>query len=160
LQAINSAKKRVWISTPYYVPNDAIVAALELAALKGVDVRILLSEETDSKLVSFAANSYFEQSMRTGVRFFKYFNGFMHSKTILVDDHYSIVTSANLDNRSLTLNFEIFALLRDREFSRKMEQMYLDDFAASDELPTDVFSSMPIWYRLASRLARLASPVL
>ncbi|WP_161795039.1 cardiolipin synthase [Arsukibacterium sp. MJ3] len=160
LQAINSAKKRVWISTPYYVPNSAIVAALELAALKGVDVRILLPDKTDNKLVSFAANTYFEQSMRTGVRFFKYSNGFMHSKTILVDDNYSIVTSANLDNRSLRLNFEIFALLRDQEFNRKMEQMYLNDFAASHELPKDVFSSMPIWYRLASRLARLTSPVL
>jgi cardiolipin synthase len=83
--------------------------------------------------------------MRAGVRFFKYRNGFMHSKTILVDDDLSIVTSANLDNRSLRLNFEIFALLRDREFNRSMEQMYLEDFAHSSEAPEDVFSSKPVW---------------
>lgn len=160
LQAINSAEKRVWISTPYYVPDTPIVAALELAALKGVDVRILTTDETDSKLVSLAAYSYFEQSMRAGVRFFLYRDGFLHSKTILVDDEYSIVTSANFDNRSLRLNFEIFALLRDEEFNHAMEQMYLEDFAHSDELPEDAFSSKPAWYRLASRLARLASPVL
>jgi cardiolipin synthase len=160
LQSINSARKRIWLSTPYYVPDTSIVAALELAALKGVDVRILLPEKNDSKLVSLAAYSYFEQSMRAGVRFFIYQDGFMHSKTLLVDDDSSIVTSANLDNRSLRLNFEIFALLHDKEFNRSMEEMYLDDFAHSDELPEDVFSSRPVWYRLASRLARLFSPVL
>jgi len=160
LHAINSAEKRVWISTPYYVPDVAIVAALELAALRGVDVRILMADETDSMLVSLAAYSYFEQSMLAGVKFFLYQNGFMHSKTMLVDDDFSIVTSANLDNRSLRLNFEIFALLRDQEFNHAVEQMYLEDFAHSSELPEDVFSSKPAWYRLASRLARLASPVL
>lgn len=160
LQAINSAGERLWLSTPYYVPDPAIVAALELAALKGVDVRILLPGETDSTLVSLAADSYFEQSMKAGVKYFTYQEGFMHSKTILVDEDFSIVTSANLDNRSLKLNFEVFALVRDQEFNQAMEQMYLEDFAHSSELPDDVYSSRPIWYRLASRLARLAAPVL
>lgn len=159
LHAIHSAKKRLWIASPYFVPDDAILAALQLAGLRGVDVRILIPDKADHLLVYLAAFSYFEEASRTGVRFFRYTDGFLHQKVMLIDDRISSVGTANLDNRSFRLNFEITGFIADPAFARKIERMLEDDFAHSREMSRSGADRQPFWLRLGSRLARLTSPI-
>ena len=114
-QAINTATRRIWIASPYFVPDDAIVQALQLAALRGVHVRILIPENSDSLLVKLAAYSYFDEVSIAGVEFFRYQRGFLHQKVTLVDNNVAFVGTANFDNRSFRLNFEITTLVVDSE---------------------------------------------
>jgi cardiolipin synthase len=159
-QAINAATKRIWIASPYFVPDDAIVQALQLAGLRGVDVRILIPEKADSKLVTLAAYSYFTEVKSAGVRIFRYQDGFLHEKVMLIDDNAATVGTANFDNRSFRLNFEITALVIDPEFASNVERMFEDDFAASRVMAPDEYDNKPFWFRLAVRAARLTAPVL
>jgi cardiolipin synthase len=156
---INSAKKRIWIASPYFVPDDAILSALQLAGLRGVDVRILIPERPDHLLVYLAAYTYFDDIERTGVCFFRYSDGFLHEKVMLIDDETATVGTANFDNRSFRLNFEITAIIKDRTFALKVEQMFLTDFEHSREMSNKEFDRKPLWFRFAARLARLTSPV-
>jgi len=160
VHAINTAKNRIWIASPYFVPDEAVMAALQLAGLRGVDVRILIPDEPDHMLVYLAAFSYFEKAGLTGVRFFRYRDGFLHEKVILVDDGIASVGTANFDNRSFRLNFEITAFVRDREFAAEIERMFLDDFSASREMHSGDVAKRSWWFRLGVHLARLTSPVL
>ncbi len=158
--AINSAKKRIWIASPYFVPDEGIMAALQLAGLRGVDVRILIPDEPDHLLVYLAAFAYFQEAEDTGVKFYRYTKGFMHQKTILIDDSVSGIGTANFDNRSFRLNFEITAMVVDREFNKEVEQMFLDDFHNSSIMESGAYATKPFWFRLAVRLANLTSPML
>jgi cardiolipin synthase A/B len=159
LHAINSAKNRIWIASPYFVPDDSIVNALQLAGLRGVDVRILIPDKPDHLLVYLSAFSYFEEAGRTGVRFFRYTNGFLHQKTMLIDENVATVGTANFDNRSFRLNFEITALVADPEFSIQMEHMFEEDFNNSREMHHQELHGKFIGFKLAARLARLTAPV-
>ena len=134
LQAINSAKERIWIATPYFVPDDAIVYALQLAGLRGVDVRILIPDKSDQLSASLAAYQYFSEASLTGVRFFRYLDGFLHQKVTLIDNDMASVGTANFDNRSFRLNFEITGIVIDSDFNTQIEKMLLDDFARSREM--------------------------
>jgi cardiolipin synthase len=158
--AINSAKKRIWIASPYFVPDEGIVAALQLAGLRGVDVRILIPDEPDHLLVYLAAFSYFQEAEDTGVQFYRYTKGFMHQKAMLIDDSVSGIGTANFDNRSFRLNFEITALIVDHEFNKEVEQMFLDDFSNSSTMEDGSYDTKPFWFKLAVRLANLTSPML
>jgi cardiolipin synthase len=158
--AINSAQERIWIASPYFVPDEAVIAALQLAGLRGVDVRILIPDEPDHLLVYLAAFSYFDEAGTTGVKLYRYTEGFLHQKAMLVDHHVSAVGTANFDNRSFRLNFEITAFVADEEFAAEVEQMFLDDFAASREMLSGDYADRSFWFKLAVRLARLTAPVL
>ena len=142
------------------MPDPSIVAALQLAVLRGVDVRILLPEESDNLLTNLAAYSYFPETIPAGIQFFKYQAGLMHSKVVLMDDWLSIIGSVNVDNRSFHLNFEISAVALDEKFAAEVQEMLSADLMKSEPVPADAYSSKPFWFRLASRLAHLASPVL
>ncbi len=157
---INSAKERLWIATPYFVPDDATLAALQLAALHGVDVRILIPEQPDHLLVYFAAYAYFSEVDDLGVKFYRYQKGFMHQKVVLVDDYVSSIGSANFDNRSFRLNFELTSLIYDRSFCDEVAAMLTRDFAASRKMKPKEADSKPLPFRLAAKLARLAAPIL
>jgi cardiolipin synthase len=159
LQAINSAKERIWIASPYFVPDDAIIAALQLAGLRGVDVRILIPDKPDHLLVYLAAFTYFDDAGKTGVRFFRYTDGFLHEKVMLIDQHLASVGTANFDNRSFRLNFEITSIMVDEDFAHQVEQMFLDDFAHSREMEEGEYDRRPYWLRFAVRLARLTAPI-
>ncbi|QBG48496.1 cardiolipin synthase [Verrucomicrobia bacterium S94] len=159
LQAINSATKRIWIQSPYFVPDDAIISALQLAALRGVDVRILIPDSIDHLAVWLCAFSYFDRATETGARIYRYTRGFLHAKTILVDDKIAAVGTANLDNRSLRLNFEITAWIFDSAFAAEMEAMYLTDFEDSRLMTADDLDCRPWWFKLAVRFARLTAPI-
>ena len=159
-QAIHSATKRIWIASPYFVPDDAIVQALQLAGLRGVDVRILIPEKTDNMLVTLAAYAFFADVKVAGVKIFRYQDGFLHGKFMLIDDNVATVGTANFDNRSFRLNFEITAVVVDTDFANSVEQMFLDDLASSRLMEPDEYDNKPYWFKLAVRTARLAAPVL
>ncbi len=159
IHAINSATERIWIASPYFVPDEAVIAALQLAGLRGVDVRILIPDRPDHLLVYLAAFSYFDQAGRTGVRFYRYLDGFLHQKVILVDDRAAAVGTANFDNRSFRLNFEITAILNDPDFVGQVESMLRDDFDRSRLMQPADHDDRSWWFKLAVRLARLTAPV-
>lgn len=159
LHAINSAKERIWIASPYFVPDDAIVSALQLAGLRGVDVRILIPDMPDHLAVFLAAYSYFDDAAKTGVRFFRYTDGFLHEKAMLIDNDLAAVGTANFDNRSFRLNFEVTAIVAEEEFAKQIEDMFLADFANSREMAPGELAEKSFWFRMGVRLARLTSPI-
>jgi cardiolipin synthase len=159
VQLINAARHRCWITTPYYIPSDEVYAALQLAVLRGVDVRILVPDSIDHLLVYLSSWSFINTSLKSGVRFFRYENGFLHQKVILIDDDFAAVGTANLDNRSFRLNFEITAAVADREFAGEVEQMLQTDFAAAREMQAGELSRKPYYFRLACEASRLLAPI-
>lgn len=159
-QAINSATRRVWIASPYFVPDDAVVQALQLAGLRGVDVRILIPQKADSQLVTLAAYSFFDEVSSAGVSFYRYQDGFLHEKVLLIDDTVATVGTANFDNRSFRLNFEITVVVADQKFAADVEQMFEDDFEKSRLMEPDEYYNKSYWFKLKVRTARLTAPVL
>jgi cardiolipin synthase len=157
--AVNSAQKRLWIASPYFVPDDAILSALQLAGLRGVDVRILIPDRPDHLLVYLASYTYFEDLLQTGVRFFRYTDGFLHEKVMLIDDETATVGTANFDNRSFRLNFEITAIIKDAVFAQKIEQMFQEDFTHAREMTEEDLQKRSLWSRFTARVARLTSPI-
>lgn len=156
---IHAARTRLWIATPYFVPDPAIVAAIQAAALRGVDVALLIPARGDNRLVDLAARAYLEDLFPLGIRIHEHTNGFMHQKVMLSDDT-AVVGTANLDNRSMRINFEISAVTDHPPFARAVEAMLAGDFAGSRRINADRFAKRAFHVRLASRLASLASPVL
>jgi cardiolipin synthase len=159
LHAINMAQDRIWIASPYFVPDDAILAALQLAGLRGVDVRILIPDMPDHLAVYLVAYSYLDDAGKTGVQFYRYQDGFLHEKSMLIDDYLATVGTANFDNRSFRLNFEITAVISDPAFADKIEQMFLADFEKARKMEPGEYDRKSFWFRLAVRFARLTSPV-
>jgi cardiolipin synthase len=160
LEAITRAQKRVWIASPYFVPDESIVRALQLAAMRGVDVRILLPEKVDHLLVWLASFSYAPEVTEMGVKVYRYTEGFLHQKVLLVDDSLSSVGTANLDNRSLRLNFEVTAVVHERAFAQQIASMLEADFARSRDESALTFTELSLPMQLGSKAARLFSPIL
>ena len=156
---INSAKERVWIASPYFVPDQGVMNALRLAALRGVDVRILIPNEPDHLLVYLAAFHFYEEMKDSEITVYRYTEGFMHGKSILVDDA-SAIGTANFDNRSFRLNFEITAFFLDPEFTTQVQEMFEEDFRNSRVMTQADLSEKPFWFRPAVRAARLTAPIL
>lgn len=157
---ITLSQKRVWIASPYLVPDSGIVRALQLAALRGVDVRILLPTIWDHPLVSLASAFYAREMVKSGVRIYRYQPGFMHQKALLIDEDFSLLGTPNLDNRSLHINFEIALLVYGSEFAKQCEAMLTEDFQNSIELREETFREESPGFVLATRFARLFSPLL
>jgi len=158
--AINAACKRLWITTPYFVPDQAVMSALRLAVMRGVDVRVLLPSRPDHHTVFLASTLHANSAIAAGVRIYRYQPGFMHQKVILVDDDTACVSSMNLDNRSFRLNFEIGALNVDRAFAQDVERMLLDDFAKAEPVTHAEYGTASYLRRLAMHVARLFDPIL
>ena len=160
VSALNGAKERIWLSAPYFVPDEAVLKALELAALRGVDVRIITTGKPDSLPVYLAAFHYIDQLKDLGIKFYSYEPGFLHEKVMLIDDSVSTVGTPNFDNRSFRLNFEVTALIADEDFASQMEEMFERDFEHAVLIDQDIMSKKPFWWRLGVNLSRLAAPVL
>ncbi|MFT4066420.1 cardiolipin synthase [Paraburkholderia sp.] len=160
VEAINAARERVWITTPYLVPDEAVFAALRLAVLRGVDVRILIPCRRDHRVVFAASKLYAYDSLRAGIRIFRYQPGFLHQKVVLIDSAAAAIGSANLDNRSFRLNFEIMVLTVDHGFALEVETMLLNDFAESREIDRGEYRNASAWRRMLMHVARLFSPIL
>ncbi|WP_037315634.1 cardiolipin synthase [Ruegeria halocynthiae] len=157
--AITEAKERLWIASPYFVPDIDIMTALQHAALRGVDVRILVPEIVDHRLPWLAAFAYFDEVRDCGARVFRYTGGFMHQKVLVVDDTLAAVGTTNLDNRSFRLNFEAMALFFDARATEAVDKMLRADFQQSYEL-TRKLPAQPAYIRFGSPLARLFAPIL
>ncbi|MEM7135537.1 MAG: cardiolipin synthase [Myxococcota bacterium] len=159
VHAIHSARERIWIASPYFVPDQAVMVALQLAGLRGVDVRILIPDNPDHLLVFLAAFSYFDQAGQTGVKFYRYLDGFLHQKAMLIDSGVATVGTANFDNRSFRLNFEITAAISDPAFVAEVERMFEQDFAHARLMEDGEYDRKPWWFRFGVRLARLTAPI-
>ncbi len=158
--ALNGAKERIWLSAPYFVPDEAVMKALQLAALRGIDVRIITTGKPDSLPVYLAAFHYIDQLKDLGIKFYSYEPGFLHEKVMLIDDRVSTVGTPNFDNRSFRLNFEVTALIADEGFASQMEDMFERDFEHAVLIDQDAMSKKSFWWRLGVNLSRLAAPVL
>lgn len=159
ISAINKARSRIWISTPYFVPDQQIISALVLAVLRGVDVRIMVPEKTDSWLIDLSHLGIMGEMAETGVQIYKYQKGFIHQKVMLVDDQYSFVGTANFDNRSFRLNFEITMLVDNKEFAGETEAMLKEDFSHARLSEPTRFKDSPYIKRLLARTALLLAPI-
>ncbi len=164
-QHIVAATERIWIASPYFVPDSGIISALQLAALRGVDVRVLIPDKPIGPIganpVLLMANwAYTCDLVRNGVKVYRYQRGFMHQKVLLMDDRFSGVGTANFDNRSFRLNCEITVLVDDRAFAAQVERMLLADLDRSHEVTQREIDDQPGWYPIAMGVARLFSPVL
>lgn len=159
-EACNSSRKRLWIASPYFVPDQGVLTALQTAAIRGVDVRILIPEEADHLMVWLAAFSFYEESIPYGVKLMRYHRGFLHQKVMLVDDSYAFIGTGNLDNRSFRLNFEISAVSNEPAFIDEVAHMLELDFTHSREAKLSDLSERSFGFRLACRGARLLAPIL
>jgi cardiolipin synthase len=158
-EGANTARERLWITSPYFVPDEGVMTALQLAALRGVDVRVLLPDKADHLLVWLSAFTYYEQSIPFGVKLYRYKRGFLHQKVMLIDGRMAAVGTANLDNRSFRLNFEITAFVSDRKFIGEVREMLETDFTGSTMVEVEEFTEKPFLFRAACRAARLTAPV-
>lgn len=160
LGIIMASKKRLYITTPYFIPNDAIVDAIVYAALSGVDVRLLVPGISDSLIVNAASCSYYTQLLKAGVKVYRYQKGFVHAKTIVSDDTLSFVGSANMDIRSFDLNFEINALVFSRIINKQLCDNFIKDIGDSKELNEKDWLKRSWLKQFGSAVARLISPLL
>jgi cardiolipin synthase len=157
--AIGAANERIWIASPYFVPDIDTLSALKLAALRGTDVRILLPDKRDHLAVWLAAFAYFDEVRAAGVRIYRYAEGFLHQKVVVVDDVFVSVGSINLDIRSCRLNFEVTAMLFDAGAVREAAAMLEADFAKSQLYETPLAEEPPL-RRYGAPVARLFAPLL
>ncbi len=156
---IHAARQRVWLVTPYFVPGEAAMMALTSAALGGLDVRLLVPRMSDSRLVTLAARSYYDDLLAAGVKIYEYGPRMLHTKALLVDDASAIVGSANFDHRSFRLNFEVAVLFQDRDLALRLARLIEGEFAHAPRVRGD--RRRPLFRsRLPEALARLLSPLL
>ena len=158
--AIESAERRLWIASPYFVPDGRVLGALQLAALRGVDVRLLLPGMADHWMFKYLHHSYVPEVDQVGVKVYRYDEGFMHQKVFVVDEDYASVGTANLDNRSFRLNFEVTCLVEDRAFCREVATMLERDFAHSTLMTTAALANRSLASRFATKVTRLLAPTL
>lgn len=154
------ASKKLYVTNPYFIPNDSILDALKQAAVSGVDVRLMLPEKSDSAIVGAASRFFFSELLQAGVRIFLYKKGFVHAKTVVSDNFLSVVGTANMDIRSFDLNFEIMSVIYGEEFGRQLEDIFLEDLKLCDEITREEWESNGFTRRIIYAVARLISSFL
>ncbi|WP_282162715.1 cardiolipin synthase [Ulvibacterium marinum] len=157
---VNSAKQYVYIINPYIVPGEALLEALQVCALAGVDVRLLLSSKSDSRLVKWSVRSYFEDMLRAGVKIYLYPEGFLHSKVIISDDRLTSIGTANLDVRSFEQNYEINVLTYGEAMACELKKDFIRDCEISSQIDYNEFRKRPLTERLKEGAAKIFSPLL
>ncbi len=158
--AILSARKYVYIHTPYFVPTDVILNAITIAAMSGTDIQLMIPARSDSRLSDACTFSYLGEILEAGVRVFQYNEGFLHSKAIVIDDNLSIIGSANLDERSFNQNFEVNTFIFEDETAVKLKNLYLNDLKYSKEITLKNWNNRKRWQKLKESSARLFSPII
>lgn len=160
LMLINGGQKRVRIQTPYFIPDEALQAALVQTALRGVEVELMLPRHPDWPYLRWVAHTYLEELLRAGVRVWEFRTGFLHTKAIIIDDALASVGTCNVDIRSLRLDFEVNVLLSGAASVRHLTEDFERDLALCDEITYGQFIERPLWRRMLGSLARLVSPLL
>ena len=159
LNLINSTQERLWIASPYFVPDYSTLNALKLAALRGVDVRIILPNSPDHLLVYLCSFSYYAELQEVGIKLYRYRSGFMHQKIVLCDRTLAGVGTVNLDNRSFFLNFEVMTFAIKSALVESVEKMLQNDLNASRLVDLSSYQKKPFWFRLSARVSRLLAPI-
>jgi cardiolipin synthase len=154
------ARTKLYLTNPYFIPNESILDALKQAALSGVDVRIIVPKKSDSGVVGAASKFYYHELLQAGVRIFEYRKGFVHAKTVVVDELISVIGTANMDIRSFDLNFEMFSVIYDQKFAQDFEAVFLKDLEECDEVSWTDWQQIKFGRRLTYAVARLSSSFL
>ena len=157
---IHNARKSIRIANPYFIPSDELKSALITAALSGRRVQLLLPGISDSKLVQYASNSYLKPLLEHGVEVFQYQKGFLHAKTMTIDDDVSMIGTLNTDIRSFYINFEITALVYDKELTTQLNNVFKNDLESSVRLNYQQWKTRPLSTRLLESVCRLFTPIL
>ncbi|WP_416197490.1 MAG: cardiolipin synthase [Sporanaerobacter sp.] len=160
LKMIINARSKVYIQTPYFIPDDSILEALKIAGLSGVDVRVIIPSKPDHPFVYWASLSYIGELLQAGVKFYTYQEGFMHSKVIVMDDVVSSVGTANLDIRSFKLNFEVNAFIYDENINKEITEKIHEDFKKCKEITIEEYEKRSIVVKFKESVSRLLSPIL
>lgn len=160
VRAITMARHEVLVTTPYFIPGDSIIDALRVAALSGVTVKLLVPGISDSGFVDAAARSYYGEVMEAGVEVYRYTKGFIHAKTVVVDDRIAIIGTANMDHRSFELNFEVNATFLGTGVATTLRRAFMHDIADAERIDATAWALRPFYKVMPERLARLVSPLL
>jgi cardiolipin synthase len=160
VKMIHTAKKSIYLQSPYFIPDESLLTALKIASYSGVNVKLMLPAKGDNRWVHLASYSYLEELLDAGVECYLYEKGFLHAKTIVIDSRVSSVGTANLDNRSLKLNFEVNAFMYDSEIAGQLEQIFNDDLKSCRLLTLAEHTKRPLSRKLKESIARLLSPIL
>ncbi|MEN2767209.1 cardiolipin synthase [Ornithinibacillus xuwenensis] len=160
IKMIMSAKKYVYIQTPYFIPDESLKDAIRIAALSGVDVKIMIPNKPDHPFVYWATLSYVGDMLEAGAEVYIYQKGFLHSKTIIVDGNIASVGTANIDVRSFRLNFEVNAFLYDKGLANRLVEAFHDDIEHSTQMTKKLYSKRSLGIRIKESISRLISPIL
>lgn len=160
IKMIMGAKHSIWIETPYFIPDDALMEALLIAIRSGIEVRIVIPQMPDHPFVYRATEYYVQQLLKAGARIYSYQNGFMHAKTIVVDNMITSVGSANWDIRSFKLNFEANAFMYDPKVAEQIIVTIKNDLKDARELDEEYFKQQSSWKKFRQLASRLISPIL
>ncbi|MCC6288052.1 MAG: cardiolipin synthase [Chitinophagaceae bacterium] len=160
LQAINLATKEILITTPYFIPGESVIDALLVSALGGVKVKILVPDKSDSVIVNAAARSYYGDLARAGIEIYLYKKGFVHAKTLVADRKLTVVGTANMDYRSFDLNFEVNAIVYDKDIANQLAETFFDDITNAELINIEAWDKRPLYKEMIEKTARLISPLL
>jgi len=160
ITAISQAKQTVYLTSPYFIPDEPFNVALQLAALRGIDVKVLVPFKSDHSFVNLAGRSYYDELLQKGVQIYEYRSGYLHAKMLIVDGWFTVIGSANVDVRSFSYNFEVNVQVYGEAFARKAEDVFHDDLENSTQLDPETFRKRPAYVRFGENTCRLFSPVL
>lgn len=160
IKAIGLAEKDILITTPYFIPGETLLDALTVASMSGVKVKLLVPDKSDSRMVDFAARSYYGELLRAGVEIYRYKKGFVHSKTMVSDGLLSVIGTANMDHRSFELNFEVNSIIYDEEIGKQLTQIFYNDLKFAEKIDLEEWQKRTFFKELPEKLARLLSPLL
>ena len=159
-KAITLAKRSIYIQTPYFLPSDALLKALQSAALAGVDVKLMIPRKPDSTMLRLATGSYIKECMLAGIKVYFYEPTVMHAKVVIVDDEFVTTGSTNFDFRSFEHNFEFNALVYSKDFNRQMKAVFEDDMQQCTRLSMGKWKQRPLIQKALESIVRLISPIL
>lgn len=160
LELFHKAAKSIYIQTPYFVPDDAVLSALRIAAMSGVDVRLMIPCKPDHPFVYWATYSYVGDLLNAGARCYTYEHGFLHAKGVVIDDQVCCYGTANMDIRSFELNFEVNAVIYDEATSKRMSRIFIKDLEHCQEVTKESYDKRNLWIRIREQCSRPLSPLL
>lgn len=160
LEAINSAKRSIYITSPYFIPDESLMDALIIAIQGGLDVKIIIPGISDSKMVNTAASAYYTELLGFGAKIYKYNKGFVHAKTMVIDDDLAVIGSANMDYRSFDLNFEVNALIYSKAMAAELIKAFEEDLLVSGQIDAEAWLNRPKYISLWEKSVKLLSPFL
>lgn len=160
LKAIHLAKKEILITTPYFIPGESLFNAMLIASYSGIRIRLLVPGITDSKVVKYASRSFYRDLLEAGVEIYEYKKGFIHAKTLIIDNRVAMVGTANMDLRSFDLNFEVNAILYDRTLAMQLSDIFKEDLKEAEKIELKRWIRRPVYQKFFEKTASLFSPLL